>query len=157
MNFKGVRPTTISGNIALGYAYMHLEWNLCLGICVPCLKIYDIALGFMKLYWDTYTYIQTYPPTLGSMSFSGDQCIALGYMSLHWEMTRMPHHHNFHVDYSRRVPFPSWTILTTCGRFLRTFMRFLHVDMGCYEWLWHIWPLLWWSTLLEELHVPHAP
>jgi len=81
MACKKVRPTTTSGCLVLGSMYMHWRWHLCLGICVPFLKIHVLTLGFVPFF-------------LGSMYFINIHVTALGSMILYWTMTRTPHHHH---------------------------------------------------------------
>jgi hypothetical protein len=89
----------------------HFKWTPCIGICVLCLKIYDIELGSVMLPWDFCTYILLYLETLGSMPFFlgsmyflGKHVTALGSMTVHQAMTGMPHHHSCHIDYSKIAP-----------------------------------------------------
>jgi hypothetical protein len=71
----------------------HYKWAPCIEICVPCLNICDTSLGFVYLYLAISVHVTTF-----------------GSMIVHWDMTGMPHYHSFHIDYSKRAPFPSWTI-----------------------------------------------
>jgi hypothetical protein len=55
--------------------------------------------------------IEIMPFALGSVYFIGIHVTALGSVTMHRAMKRMPHHHNCHTDSFRRVPLISWMTL----------------------------------------------
>jgi hypothetical protein len=92
----------------------HFKWVLCIGICVPCLGIRDIALGNAMLHWDSCTLRWPYLQTLGSMTFAlGSMyrieiCVtALGSVTVHQAMMGMPCHHTCHMDHLYASPIPT--------------------------------------------------
>jgi hypothetical protein len=130
MACKKVRPTTTSGCLVLGSMYMHWRWHLCLGICVPFLKIHVLTLGFVPFF-------------LGSMYFINIHVTTLGSVTMHWMMTWTPHHH--HVPHGPLLEGPlSFSDIYSCMCGLLCFIDHMcwvvkvvgvsyEVARGCYE------------------------